>query len=218
MVTSTNKKLDSVEVECMQLPTLFPYSFETYHYDELESVGGTGEAVTSGGINGELSKNINTNIIDFSFRGSYGNFGHSICNFPNKFVRVDQWKLNPSLKDGVMYIQNIRARISPTIIQKGYEDINNDGWNNVQSIELSIESSDNIDLLLKPIKVNLSSSVGKNHKTVKFSDEPVSVFRVKDLTRRDEFVLTFVFKIIDNYDIESREEIKYYFTYEVCKR
>ena len=146
----------------------------------------------------------------FSLRCSDGYLGSNAWSSSKDNVVMDQWKLLPSLKDGILHIDSIQVIIHPSVSSE--ENIKN----NIKSVKLLTGSLDDIEILLKPVQADISTNADNNIVDVEFIGTETPLFKINDLTKKQEFNIIFRIISIDDSDNEFKQDIYYNFTYNTC--
>ena len=125
-----------------------------------------------------------------------------------KGIIIDEWALLPSLTNDILYIDSIVAKTTRVQLEDTGE------WNNIKSSQLFVKTNNDIEILLEPITVDVAVDDTTAQEAI-FIDDRTPLFRIKDLTRKQTFIIVFYIVNIDSYDNKITTRIFYNFTYNI---
>ena len=125
-----------------------------------------------------------------------------------KGIIIDEWALLPSLTNDILYIDSIVAKTTRVQLEDTGE------WNNIKSSQLFVKTDGDIEILLEPITVDVAVDDTTAQEAI-FIDDRTPLFRIKDLTRKQTFIIVFYIVNIDSYDNKITTRIFYNFTYNI---
>ena len=117
-------------------------------------------------------------LTKLAFRPTYGTYGSLVWREPKKDnIFTNRWKLLPSLRNNIFYVDNIYAEIQSSYVFN-YEDINHNNIYNAKSASLEIEASDNIEVLLSKLDIVLNVGANDAYAYASFINTETPLFRI----------------------------------------
>ena len=158
-------------------------------------------------INFPIINSLKVNAPDGYLNSMYWN--GNILTRLRKGMFIDEWALLPSLTNDILYIDSIVAKITRVQLEDTGE------WNNIKSSKLFVKTDNNIEILLEPVAIDVAVDDNTTTQEMIFVDDRTPLFRIKDLTKKQTFVIVFYISNIDIYDNKITTRIFFNFTYNI---